>query len=61
MSIEAYLQALLATIAATPHYPELPNFPHHRHGDREPSVVTATPPDLSTVLKEIERFSALED
>lgn len=45
----------------TPHHPELPNFPHHRHGDHEPNVVAAAPPDLSTVLKEIERFIALED
>lgn len=36
----------------TPHYPELPDFPHHKHIPE--AVRSAIPPDLRTVLKEIE-------
>jgi len=32
----------------------LPNFPHHKHVGEEENVVSATPPDLAAVLKEIE-------
>lgn len=37
-----------------PHYPGVPTFPHHKHvGD---SVVAAEEPDLSDVLREIDRL-----
>jgi hypothetical protein len=36
-----------------PHYPDLANAPHHKHfGDDE--VISATPPELGSVLSEIE-------
>jgi len=37
----------------TPHYPGLPYAPHHRH-DRAGNVIGVPPPDLETVLQEIE-------
>ncbi len=37
-----------------PHYPELKTFPHHKHVDD--SVVAAQSPDLSEVLREIDRI-----
>ncbi|HKZ86197.1 MAG TPA: DUF6516 family protein [Anaerolineae bacterium] len=42
----------------TPHYSELPGFPHHKHDGSEQNVVAVTPPDLAAVLKEIERLTA---
>lgn len=36
-----------------PHFPDLSNFPHHKHESDESNVVPATPPDLQTVLAEI--------
>ena len=42
----------------TPHYPELPNFPHHKHAGQEQNVIASTPPNLPAVLEEIGRFSA---
>jgi len=39
----------------TPHHPDLPNFPHHKHEQAEPSVVPADPPSLASVLAEIQR------
>jgi hypothetical protein len=36
----------------SPHYPDLPTVPHHKHiGDAE--VVSSSPPDLQEVLNEI--------
>lgn len=43
----------------TAHYPDLPNAPHHKHDGHEDHVIAATPPDLSTVLKEIEALIAV--
>ena len=37
----------------TRHFPDLPNFPHHKHEEDETSVVPTTEPDLQTILKEI--------
>lgn len=37
----------------TEHFPELPNFPHHKHVEDESSVSSANAPDLATVLHEI--------
>lgn len=37
----------------TPHFPDLPSFPHHKHQGSEVNVMTATPPDLGSVLAEI--------
>jgi len=45
----------------TPHYPELPNFPHHKHAGTEQNAATATPPDLAAVLGEIERLLAVDE
>ena len=41
------------------HFPEPPNFPYHKHINAESNVVSSTPPDLATVLKEIESLIAL--
>lgn len=38
----------------TPHFPDLPTFPHHKHEGSESNVVSATPPDLQAVLAEIQ-------
>ena len=40
----------------TPHYPDLPGFPHHKHTNAEANVSAVTPPDLAAVLDEIERL-----
>ena len=37
----------------TPHFPDLSSFPHHKHHGSEVNVMTATPPDLGSVLAEI--------
>jgi hypothetical protein len=37
----------------TAHYPDLPNFPHHKHVGNETNIVSASPPNLHTVLREI--------
>jgi hypothetical protein len=38
----------------TPHFSALPTFPHHKHEGPESTVVSASPPDLQTVLAEIQ-------
>jgi hypothetical protein len=38
----------------TEHYPDLPNFPHHKHVGDEANVISTPEPDLAIVLKEIE-------
>lgn len=43
----------------TAHYPELPNAPHHRH-DESDLVIGVTPPNLESILHEIELFVATE-
>jgi hypothetical protein len=40
----------------TPHFPALPTFPHHKHETSEANVVAASPPDLQTILTEIQRL-----
>ncbi len=41
------------------HFPDLPNFPYHKHVNDESNVVSATAPDLATVLDEIESLIAV--
>ena len=43
----------------TPHHPDLDTFPHHKHDGGEMNVVTAVPPDLPAVLREIEAIHPL--
>jgi hypothetical protein len=38
----------------TPHFPDLPTFPHHKHAGSEANVVSAGPPALQTVLAEMQ-------
>jgi len=38
----------------SPHFPELSNFPNHKHSHIESTVASAIAPDLKTVLDEIE-------
>lgn len=38
----------------TPHYPELPDFPHHKHLSKDKVAAVTLPPDLAAVLNEIE-------
>jgi len=42
----------------SPHFPDLPSAPHHKH--TASSVISATSPDLASVLKEIESLIAVE-
>ncbi len=44
----------------SPHFPDLPSFPHHKHVGDESSVAPAAPPDLASVLKEIESLIVVE-
>jgi hypothetical protein len=37
----------------TPHFPDIPTFPHHKHAGSESSVIAANAPDLPAVLLEI--------
>ena len=39
---------------STPHYPSLPNFPHHVHLDAEGTVVPGRPLSLLDLLKLLE-------
>lgn len=43
----------------TPHFPDLPTFPHHKHEHNEANVVPAPPPDLQAVLSEIRDLIAI--
>jgi hypothetical protein len=38
----------------TPHFPALPTFPHHKHEYSKANVIAASPPDLQTILTEIQ-------
>jgi hypothetical protein len=38
----------------SPHYHNLPGFPHHKHVSNEANVVSASPPDLGYILSEIQ-------
>lgn len=45
--------ALIFRYDNAPHFPHLPTAPHHKHvGEGE--VIAAAPPDLETILREIE-------
>ena len=37
----------------SPHFPQLPTFPHHKHDGSESNVIKANPPHLGAVLDEI--------
>lgn len=51
-------QRLIFRYDNTPHYPGLPEFPHHKHTS-DGQVVACTPPTLADVIREIE--SHLQD
>ena len=38
----------------TPHFPTLPQFPHHKHTGSQAEATASEPPDLIAVLREIE-------
>lgn len=40
----------------TPHFPQLPNFPHHKHIGEETNVIPADGPDLFAILEEIRQI-----
>ena len=40
----------------TPHFPTLPTSPHHKHEISDANVMAATPPDLQTILAEIQNL-----
>jgi len=46
-------QRLIFRYDNTPHYPNLPTFPHHKHTS-DGQVVACTPPILEDVIREIE-------
>jgi hypothetical protein len=37
----------------SPHFPQLPTFPHHKHDGSESNVIRTNPPHLGAVLEEI--------
>ena len=43
----------------TPHYPDLSNYPHHKHLEKESAVVSADMQDLFSVIREIESLVSL--
>jgi hypothetical protein len=43
----------------TPHFPTLPQFPHHKHIGSQADAVPSQPPDLIAVLREIEALYPL--
>jgi len=40
----------------TPHFPQLANFPHHKHIGEETDVIPADAPDLFRVVQEIRQY-----
>jgi hypothetical protein len=44
----------------TPHFPQLPNAPHHKHAADETNVISVFIPDLAIVLTEIEAMVPVE-
>ena len=51
------LGAIIFRYDDAPHFPSLPNAPHHKHVG-ETDVVSSESPDLQSVLKEIETIIA---
>ncbi len=48
-------EALVFRYDNAPHYPDLNTAPHHKHlGEKD--VISASPPDLEEVLREIEKL-----
>ena len=43
----------------TPHFPALPQFPHHKHVGSKSDAIPTQPPDLLAVLREIEAIYPL--
>ena len=43
----------------TPHFPDLPGFPHHIHDGRTGTVSPGQPVSIFTVLDEVARFSTI--
>lgn len=48
--------ALIFRYDNTPHFPELPTFPHHKHTGSETQVVAVSAPDLAQALGEIRKL-----
>jgi hypothetical protein len=44
----------------SPHFPQLPTAPHHKHDGSEINVISAAPTDLSAVLDEIRSLVKLK-
>ncbi len=53
------LDRLIFRYDDTPHHRELEGFPHHKHIAGEAKVEGVNPPDLASVLSEIERMYPL--
>jgi hypothetical protein len=45
----------------TPHFPALPQFPHHKHIGGQTEATASQPPDLIAVLREIEAMYPLSE
>ena len=56
----AHLRGSSVTYDNSPHFPHLPTFPHHKHKGSESDVIAANPPDLATVLREIDSIMELK-
>lgn len=53
--------ALIFRYDDTPHHPDLPNSPHHKHLGSETNIVSADAPDLLAVLREVEATYPLDE
>ena len=47
-------EALVFRYDDTPHHASLTGFPHHKHAGDEGNVIAADPPDLQSVLQEVQ-------
>ncbi len=45
----------------TPHFPALPQFPHHKHIGSQTEAIPSQPPDLIAVLREIEAMYPISE
>ncbi len=46
--------ALIFRYDDTPHHPHVNTFPYHKHQRTEDAVLAASPPDMESVIREIE-------
>jgi len=52
--------ALVFRYDDTPHHTNVPGFPFHKHVSQEDTVIAAEPPDLRSVLQEIQNIYPID-